>query len=148
MIDTIGQQLPTLSLIALPHGLVKTHLDYAASWRKLRQIQWCPKKSSWIGIGNAFFFRSKINSSAEQRKNKSFIGIEKRIELKCVTYHYQYLSNKRQAFIIALRLPTANYRISQRTSKQFLITTVQPLRNKKFSFHLTSMKNGFRCPVI
>ena len=29
-IDTIGQQLPTLSLIALLHCLVLSHLDYTA----------------------------------------------------------------------------------------------------------------------
>ena len=31
-IDTIGQQLPKLSLIALLHCLVLSHLDYAAMY--------------------------------------------------------------------------------------------------------------------
>ena len=53
--------------------------------------------------------------------------------MKCVTYLYQYFTNKNQAFTNALSLPTVNNRINQLTKKQYSITTVQLLLNKKVS---------------
>ena len=115
-IDTIGQQLPTLSLIALLHCLVLSHLDYSVIFLQQinatlmlsleKQLNWALKRT---------YFRSKFKSSSLLRISKSFIGIEKRIELKCITYLYQYLTNKKKAFQNTLRLPTANYRLIKRT---------------------------------
>ena len=64
-----------------------------------KQLNWDLKRK---------FFRIKFKFSAALGKSKPFIGFEKRIDLKCVAYLYQYLTNKRQAFSNALRLPTAN----------------------------------------
>ena len=94
-IDNIGQQLPALVLIASLPFLVLSNLDYAAI------LNSALKRT---------FYRSKFKSSAALRKSESFIGIEKRTKMKRVTYLYQYLTNKRQAFTNALSLPTANYR--------------------------------------
>ena len=85
-IDTIGQQLPTLSLVALLHCLVLSHLDYSAIF--LQQINATlmlslEKQLNWALKGT--YFRSKFKSSSLLRISKSFIGIEKRIELKCIT---------------------------------------------------------------
>ena len=114
-IDTIGQQLPTLSLVALLHCLVLSHLDYSAKFLTQvnatlmlsleKQLNWALKRT---------YFRSKFKSSSFLQINKSFIGIEKRIELKCIKYIYQYLTNKKKAFQNTLRLPTANYRLNKR----------------------------------
>ena len=114
-IDTIGQQLPTLSLVALLHCLVSSHLDYSAivltqinatlMLSLEKQLNWALKRT---------YFRSKFKSSSLLRISKSFIGIEKRIELKCITYLYQNLTNKKKAFQNTLRLLTANYRLNKR----------------------------------
>ena len=98
-IDTIGQQLPTLSLFALLHCLVLSYLDYSAIFlQKInailmlsleKQLNWALKRT---------YFRSKFKSSSLLRISKSFLGIEKRIELKCITFLYQYLTNKKKAF--------------------------------------------------
>ena len=107
-IDTIGQQLPTLSLVALLHCLVLSHFEYLAIFLKQinatlmlsleKQLSWALKRT---------YCRSKFKSSSLLSISKSFIGIEKRIELKSVTYLYQYLTNTK-AFQNTLRLPTAN----------------------------------------
>ena len=113
-IDTIGQQLPKLSLVALLHCLVLSHLDYSAIFLKQinatlmlsleKQLNWALKRT---------YFRWKFKSSS-LRISKSFIGIEKRIGY---TYLYQYLTNKKKAFQNTLRLPTANYRLNKRTNQ-------------------------------
>ena len=84
-IDTIGQQLPTLSLVALLHCLVLSRLDYSAIFLQQinatlmlsleKQLNWALKRT---------YFRSKFTTSSLLRISKSFIGIEKRIELKCI----------------------------------------------------------------
>ena len=117
-IDTIGQQLPTLSLVALLHCLNLPHLDYSAIFliqinatlmlSLEKQLNWALKRT---------YFRSKFKSSSLLRISKSFIGIEKRIELKCITSLYQYLTNKKKAFQNTLRLPTAIYRLNKRTKQ-------------------------------
>ena len=97
-IDTIGQQLPTLSLVALLHCLL-SHLDYSAIF--LKQINATLVLSLEKQLNCALkrtYFRSKFKSSSLLRISKSFIGIEKRIELKCITYLYQYLTNKKEGF--------------------------------------------------
>ena len=90
-----------------------------------KQLNWALKRT---------YFRSKFKSSSLLRISKSFIGIEKRIELKCITYLYQYLTNKKKAFQNTLRLPTANYRLNKRT-KHCSTASLQ-----KSFFHLTSKK--------
>ena len=135
-IDTIGQQLPTLSLVALLHCLVLSHLDYSAiSLIQInatlmlsleKQLNWALKRT---------YFRSKFKSSSLLRISKSFIGIEKKIELKCITYLYQYLTNQKKAFQNTLRLPTANYRLNKKNERKlFLTNIVQPLLYKNHFF--------------
>ena len=79
-IDTIGQQLPKLSLVALLHCRVLSHLDYSAIFliqinatlmlSLEKQLNWALKRT---------YFRWKFKSSSLLRISKSFIGIEKRI---------------------------------------------------------------------
>ena len=134
-IDTIGQQLPTLSLVALLHCLVLSHLEYSAIFFQQinatlmlsleKQLNWALKRT---------YFRSKFKSSSLLRISKSFIRIEKRIELKCITYLYQYLTNKKKAFQNTLRLPTADYRLNKRTKQTILTNIVQPPLYKNHFF--------------
>ena len=138
-IDTIGQQLPTLSLVALLHCLVLSHLDYSAIFlihinatlmlSLEKQLNWALKRT---------YFRSKFKSSSLLHISKSFIGIEKRIELKCITYLYQYLTNKNKAFQNTLRLPTANYRLNKRTKQIIFDKHCSTASLQKSFFHLTS----------
>ena len=121
-IDTIGQQLPTLSFVALLHFIFfLSHLSllvYSAIFliqinatlmlSLEKQLNWALKRT---------YFRSKFKSSSLLRISKLFIGIGKRIELKCITYLYQHLTNKKKAFQNTLRLPTANYRLNKRTKQ-------------------------------
>ena len=140
-IDTIGQQLPTLSLVALLHCLVLSHLDYSAIFLQQinatlmlsleKQLNWALKR---------IYFRSNFKSSSLLRISKSFIGIEKRIELKCITYLYQYLTNKKKAFENTLRLPTANYRLNERTKQIIFDKHCSTASLQKSFFHLTSKK--------
>ena len=133
-IDTIGQHLPTLSLVALLHCLVLSHLDYSAIFLRLsleKQLNWALKRT---------YFRSKFKSSSLLRISKSFIGIEKRIELKCITYLYQYLTNRKKAFENTLRLPTANYRLNERTIHIIFDKHCSTASLQKSFFHLTSKK--------
>ena len=140
-IDTIGQQLPTLSLVALLHCLVLSHLDYSAIFLQQinatlmlsleKQLNWALKRT---------YFRSNFKSSSLLRISKSFIGIEKRIELKCITYLYQYLTNKKKAFENTLRLPTANYRLNERTKQIIFDKHCSTASLQKSFFHLTSKK--------
>ena len=142
-IDTIGQQLPTLSLVALLHCLVLSHLDYSAIFLQQinatlmlsleKQLNWALKRT---------YFRSKFKSSSLLRISKSFIGIEKRIELKCITYLYQYLTNKKKAFQNTLRLPTANYRLNKRTKQIIFDKHCSTASLQKSFFHLTSKKRN------
>ena len=140
-IDTIGQQLPTLSLVALLHCLVSSHLDYLAKF--LIQI----KASLMLSLEKQFnwalkrtYFRSNFKSSSLLRISESFIGIEKRIELKCITYLYQYLTNKKKAFQKTSRLTTANYRLNKRTKQIFFDKHCSTASLQKSFFHLTSEK--------
>ena len=137
-IDTIGQQLPKLSLVALLHCLVLSQFDYSAicliqinatlMLSLEKQLNWALKRT---------YFRSKFKSSL-LRISKSFIGIEKRIELKCITYLYQYLTNKKKAFQNTLRLPTANYRLNKRTKQNIFDKHCSTASLQKSFFHLTS----------
>ena len=139
-IDTIGQQLPTLSLDALLHCLVLSHLDYSAIF--LIQIKATLMLSLEKQLNGALkrTFRSKFKSSPLLRISKSFIGIEKRIELKCITYLYQYHTNKKKAFQNTLRLPTANYRLNKRTKQIIFDKNCSTASLQKSFFHLTSKK--------
>ena len=140
-IDTIGQQLPTLSLVALLHCLILSHLDYSAIFliqinatlmlSLEKQLNWALKRT---------YFRSKFKSSSLLRISKSFIGIEKRIELKCITYLYQNLTNKKKAFQNTLILPTANYRLNKRTKQIIFDKHCSTASLQKSFLHLTSKK--------
>ena len=140
-IDTIGQQLPTLSLVALLHSLILSHLDYSAIFLIQikatltlfleKQLNWALKRT---------YFRSKFKSSSLLRISKSFMGIEKRTELKCITYLYQYLTNKKKAFQNTLRLPTANYRLNKRTQQIIFNKRCSTASLQNLFFHLTSKK--------
>ena len=76
----------------------------------VRQLNWAVKCA---------FFRSKLKSSVALRKNKLFIGIENRIELKCVIYLYQILADKRIALTNFLKLQTSNYKNNNRAKQTF-----------------------------
>ena len=91
-IDTIGQQLPTLSLVALlPCLVLSVIIKLSAKFLKQinatlmlsleKQLNWALKR---------IYFRSKFKSSSLLRISKSFIGIEKRIELKCILIPISY----------------------------------------------------------
>ena len=84
--------------------------------------------------------RSKFNYSAALRKSKSFIGMVKGIELKCVTYLYKYFTIKRQAFTNKMRLPTFIHRINQRTKQIIFDNHCSTALQKYFFFHMTSEK--------
>ena len=96
-----------------------------------KQLNWALKRT---------YFRSKFKSFSLLRISKSFIGIEKRIELKCITYLYQYLTNKKKAFQNTLRLPTANYRLNKRTKQIIFDKHCSTASLQKSFFHLTSKK--------
>ena len=96
------------------------------------------KQFNWALIG--IYFRSKFKSSSLLRISKSFIGIEKIIELKCITYLYQYLTNKKKAFQKTLRLPSANYRLNKRTKQIVFDKHCSTASLQKTFFHLTSKK--------
>ena len=144
-IDTIEQQLPTLSLVAFLHCLVLSHLDYSAIFliqinatlmlSLEKQLNWALKRT---------YFRSKFKSSSI---SKLFIGIEKRIELKCIIYLYPYLTNKKKAFQNTLRLPTANYRFNKRTKQIIFDKHCSTASLQKSFFHLTSKKRK-SVPII
>ena len=138
-IDTIGQQLPTLSLVALLHGLVLTHLDFSAIFsQQINATMMLSLEKHWML--KRTYFRSKFKSSSLLRISKSFIGIEKRIELKCITYLYQYLTNKKKPFQNTLRLPTANYSLNKRTKQISFDKHCSTASLQKSFFHLTSKK--------
>ena len=99
-----------------------------------KQLNWALKRT---------YFRSKFKSSSLLRISKSFIGIEKKIELKSITYLYQYLTNKKKAFQNTLRLPTANYRLNKRTKQIVFDKHCSTASLQKSFFHLTSKKMEF-----
>ena len=96
-----------------------------------KQLNWALKRT---------YFRSKFKSSSLLRISKFFIGIEKKIELKCITYLYQYLTNKKKAFQNTLRLPTANYRLNKRTKQIIFDKHCSTASLQKSFFDLTSKK--------
>ena len=85
------------------------------------------------------FFESKFNFSAELRINH-LAELKKKIELKCVTYLFQYLSIKKQAFTNGLRLPTANYIINKQTKQIKFDNHCSTASLPKSLFHLLSKK--------
>ena len=135
-IDTIGQQLPTLSLVSLLHCLVLSHLDYSAILIQINATLMLSleKQLKWALKGT--YFRSKFKSSSLLRISKSFIGIEKRIELKCITYLFKYLLNKKKAFQNTLRLPTVNYRLNKRTKQIIFDKHCLPASLQKIIFSI------------
>ena len=82
-IDTIGQQLPTLSLVALLYCLVLSHLDYstifliqinATLMQSLeKQLNWALKRKELISDRNLNLlpFFASANCSLESRKELS-----------------------------------------------------------------------------
>ena len=140
-IETIGQELPTLSLVSLLHCLVLSHLDFSAIF--LQQIKASLMLSLEKHLNWALrrtYFRSKYKPSSLPSISKFFIRIEKRIELLCITYLYQYLTNKKKAFENTLRLPTANYRLNERTEQNIFDKHCSTASIQKSFFHLTSKK--------
>ena len=130
-IDTIGQQLPTLSLVALLHCLVLSHLDYSANFLQQTNATLMLSLEKQLSLAlKRTYFRSKFKSSSLLRISKSFIGIEKRI----------YPTNKKKAFENTLRLPTANYRLSERTKQIIFDKHCSTASLQKSFFHLTSKK--------
>ena len=110
-VETVQHRFQTQVLFMLFHALVMSHLDYSllfffknSSYLLLsleKQMTWALK---------SVFFRSKIKSSYELRKNKGIISIRHLIMFKSLIYFFQYNNNQKKAFQIQLKLSTASYR--------------------------------------
>ena len=51
-----------------------------------------------------------------------FIGIEKRIEMQCLSYLSHYLTKNKKDFANALKLPTSNYNINNHTKQAIILS--------------------------
>ena len=80
-------------------ALTLSHFEYSALF--LLQITSTPKVSLKKKMNCALkfvYFRSSIRSSLSLKKHKSVLGIRQRIELKSLTYFFQYINNRKKHF--------------------------------------------------
>ena len=86
------------------------------------------------------FQYSNIKGSFDLRRHNSVLGIRQRIELKSLTYFLQYINNRKKAFTGRIKLPTANFRLNNRSNQIFLLGKVSS--SSKSFFHNTSLKRN------
>ena len=135
-IETIQHKFPKTVLVMLFQTLILRHFESPALF--LLQITSplllsLEKQMNWA-------FRSSIQGSFDLRIQKNVLGFRQRIELKSLTYFFQYI-NKRKAFVDRIKLPTANFRLNHRSSQIILLGKVPSVSSSfKSFFHHVSLK--------
>ena len=119
-IETTQHKLPKTVLLMLFQVLVLIHLEYSALF--LLQITSTLllslyKQENWAS--KSVYFRSSIKGSIDLRIHKSVLGIRQRIEPKSLTYFFQYINKRKKPNIGRRKLPTANFRLKNRSNQIF-----------------------------
>ena len=147
-IETIQHKFPTTDLLMLFQALVLSHFEYSASFLVQmtstlllsleKQMNWALK---------SVYFRSCIKSSFDLRIHKSVLGLRQHIELKSLTYFFQYVNNRKEAFVDRIKLSTANFRLNKRSIQIILSGKVPSVSSSsKCFFQQISLKSGTHCP--
>ena len=143
-IESVQQKFPTTVLVMLFHALVISHLEYSALYFTQitsplllsleKQMNWALK---------CVYFRSSFKSSSDLRKKKKIIGIKQLIELKSLTYLFQYLKKMRKkSFRTYLKIPTATFRWNNCTNQIILVGKSVSHSSNSFFHHSYLMWNS------
>ena len=79
-------------------------------------------------------FSSSIKCSFDLRIHRSVLGIRQRFVLKSLTYLFWYINNRKKAFMDRIRLPTANFRLNNRSNQIILLGKVPFVSSSSKSF--------------